>query len=193
MQDIIDLFMEQSIVVKVIIVLVLFVIHSMVAVFLNKLNNVKYGKTSIIAWIPILNLCLLGKFVFNIIGGLILLIVLLFGACISFNIPKLESIHDLLPNEYVLPYQIGCGVIVIILFIIAKVKLQRIIRNGLGKDSMTNYINKDYDNKEPVVTPIEEQPVNENTMISDNFQYNHTSLSDLANHEENKNDNNENS
>lgn len=187
MEDILNYVKDHSIIFIIIGVLLGIFVYSMYSVLLNKLNNAKYGKSTIISWIFPLNIYLLGKLVIHWIIGILLVIGLLFGICITFNISGLESIHDLLPNEYVLPYQIGYGVLILLFFIAAKFKLNRIIREGTSKDSSHTFINKDFDKKEEEIViekPVE--PVEE--MIKDNYQYNHTSLSSLNTHnDDNKN------
>ena len=183
MQDVINYIKNQSIMVIVIVILVLFVIHSIFAVFLNKLNNAKYGKTTPIAWLPGFNIYLLGKLAIHWLIGLLLLGGFFLGICTEYTIPKLESIHNLLPNEYILPYQIAYVVIIVILFIMAKIKLNRIIKLGTGKDSMSSYINKDYDKKEPEIVTNTNQVNEVSETIKDNFKYNNTSLSSLSNHD----------
>jgi len=186
MDSIINYIEDHSVMFIAIGVLLGITIYSVIAVFLNKLYNAKYGKTTIMAWIPIFNIYLLGKLVIHSIIGLLLVIGLLFGICISFNISGLETIHNLLGKEYVLPYQITYGVIILLFFIVAKIKLKRIIREGSSKDTMNAFINKDYEEKEPeiVVTKPVEEP---KEMIEDNYQYNHTSLSSLNTHNDNNN------
>lgn len=182
MENIINFIKNQSMVVIIIICLVLFGIYSMFAVFLNNVNNVKYGKPTILAWIPGFNIFLLGRLAIHWIIGILLAVALFFGVCISFNISGLETIHNLLPSEYVLPYQIAYGVIIVILALVAKAKYNKIVREGSGKDSMTSYINKDYDNRGVVVSGNTEEVKEVEEQIKDNYSYNHTSLSSLNNH-----------
>ena len=149
MQSVIDFILKQSLLIKVIIVLLLIVIYSMFAVILNKLHSAKYGKTTPLVWVPIINIYLLGKLVIHAIFGVILILGLLFGICISFNIKGLESIHNVMPKEYVFPYQIAYLLIILILFIIAKLKHNRIVLNGTAKDEYSAFVSKDFEKKEP--------------------------------------------
>ncbi len=186
MDYIINFFNEQSMIVKIIIVLILVFIYSMFCVLLNKLNAAKNGKATVLAWIPIFNICLLGKLTVHVIIGFLLVLGLLFGIFISVDIPMLEKIHNIIPNEYVLPYQIGYAVIVLLFFLLAKLKLNKIVASGQGKDEMMAYITKDFDEKKPEIvvdtTPVNEIPVHDNL-----------SLNSLNQHVENNNSvNNEN-
>ena len=151
--------------------LILFSIISTFAVFLNRINNIKYGKTTIIAWIPILNIYLLGKLAINVVVGFLLMIALLFGICISFNIKGLESIHNILPKEYVLPYQIVFGVIFIILIIVAQFKLAKMVRNGTGKDRTNSFVKKNFEEKEVSSNDnLKEKEINDsNNFYSPNY------------------------
>lgn len=185
--------------------LITITIYSIKSVLLNKLNNVKCGKTTIFAWILVTDIFLLGKLVVHWTVGIILVLGLLFGVVISFNIPKLEFFYTLLPSTYVLIYQILYIVIILVFFVFAKIRLNQIIREGTSKDAMNEYINKDFTNKEPEVT-VNDKPIVTNTNIntntiehglSDNFQYNNSPLNNTNNvtNEESKtiNDNNQNS
>ena len=187
MEDIINYVKDHSLIFIIIGSLLLITIYSVIAVFINKLSNAKHGKTTKVAWIFPLNIVLLGQLAVHWSIGLLLFIGLLFFVCISFNIPGLEMIHDLLPSNLVLPYQIGYGVILLLIFIIGKIKLNRIVREGTSRDSSNAFINKDFDKKEEKVV-VETNKVDEvEEMIKDNYQYNHTSLSSLNNHnDENK-------
>ncbi len=187
MEKVIDLFNSQTIIVKIIVILTIIFIYTMFSVLLNKLNNAKYGKNSIIAWIPGLNVFLLGKLVIHWIIGILLFLGLIFGILITFKITCLEMIYNLLIPSYVNIYQIVYLFLIIILFILGKLKLNKIIRDGSGKDDSSQYITKDYSEEEKkpeIVTPKEEVV----EQIQDNYQYtnntnntNHTSLSDLNN------------
>jgi hypothetical protein len=189
MENIINFIKDQSLVVIIIICLLLFGLYSMFAVFLNKVSNVKYGKPTILAWIPVLNIFLLGRLAIHWIVGILLVLALLFGVCVSFDISGLESIHNLLPSDYVIPYQIAFAVIIVIMAIIAKAKYNKIVRSGTGKDSMTSYINKDYDNRGVVVSGTTEEIKEVEEAIKDNYNYNHTSLSSLNSHNDDNTNN----
>ena len=146
-------------------VLLIFMVYSFYAVLLNKLNNAKYEKTTIVAWIPILNIYLLGKLVVHEILGILLVLALLFGICVYFNIPYLESIHSLLPKDLVIPYILGYLLIILILVIMAKFILNKILREKRYKVN---------DIKEEPKT-MNSQVNNNQEMISDSFYYTNTS------------------
>lgn len=183
-----DFFNEQPLVVIVIIGLLIILAYSIVSVLINKLNNVINGKTTILAWIPVTNTYLLGKLVVNKVIGILLSVLLLFGIIISFNIPGLENIKNLIPSGVVLPYKVCYGLLIIVLLLIGKSKLDKIIREGNGKDAMSKFIAKNYDDKESITT--EEVKPKEVETIKDEYQYNHTSLSDLSHLNDNSNKNN---
>lgn len=194
MTGIIEYFKSHLMIILVIGGLLLIVLYTMFAVFLNKLSNMKRGKTTPLVWLPVINVYLLGKLVVNSIIGLLLVILLLYGIIISFDIPGLEIVKVLkLPSTYVLPYQIGYFIMILSLVVIGKSKLNQIIREGTGKDEMSTFIAKDYDDKEPVIT-TETVPKKIEEGIQDDYQYNHTSLSDLSklNSNSNNNDNSNN-
>ncbi len=186
MNSIINYIESHSVIFIIIGSLVCFIFYSMIAVFLNNLHNREHGKTTILAWIPIFNIFLLGKLAIHWIVGILMAILFVFGIIITFNISGLETIHNLLPKEYVLPYQIGYGIIILILFIVAKIKLKRIIRSGTGKDELSKFVSKDFDNKDPAIVGNIEQVKEVTETIKDNYSYNHTSLSSLNNSTNNK-------
>ena len=175
MDSIIDYINNHLIIFIIIGVLLVIIVYSVFAVLLNKLSSAKRGKTTILAWIPVLNIYLLGELVVHSIVGFILAFAFLFGICISFDIPNLEVIHNLLPLKYVLPYQVGFSVIILILVIVGKLKLNRIIREGTGKDVHSLFINKDFDEKEPEVVVNNNSAVKNSPTIADNFNYNNAS------------------
>ena len=169
--------------------LLLIVIYSMIAVFINKLNNAINGKTTLFAWVPVTNGYLIGKLVFNKVVGVLLSILFLFGIFISVDIPGLENIKKLIPNEMVIPYITIYVVVIIIFLLIGKSKLEKIIREGTGNDEMSKFIAKDYSEKEPVITEtVKPKEIQEG--IKDEYQYNHTSLSEVSHLNDNSNKNN---
>ena len=193
MTGIIEYFKSHLMIILIIGGLLLIVLYTMFAVFLNKLSNMKRGKTTPLVWLPVINIYLLGKLVINSIIGLLLVILLLYGIIISVDIPGLEVLKSLkLSSTYVLPYQIGYFIMILSLVIIGKSKLNQIIRDGRGKDDMSTFIAKDYDDKEPVIKE-EIAPKKIEEWIQDEYQYTHTSLSDLSklnnNSDNNSNDN----
>ena len=54
--------------------IVIIVIYTIIASFLNKFNKLKYGKGTAMAWIPVFNIYLLGKLTFNKIVGFVLVL-----------------------------------------------------------------------------------------------------------------------
>ncbi len=54
--------------------IILLIIYILISLFLNNFNKLKYGQGTILAYIPILNIYLLGKLTFNKPAGVILLI-----------------------------------------------------------------------------------------------------------------------
>ncbi len=190
MNNIIEFVKTQTTIVKIIIVLVLLVIYVVFAVLLNKLNNAKHGKSSKLAWIPGLNLFLLGKLVIHWLFGILLILGFLFGIIVVTNIKGLEVISNLLPREYTDIYVIGYLALIVVLVIMAKLKLNKIIRDGTGVDNMSSFVSKKFqEEKKPEVVVDKKEEVVE--QIQDNYQYNsnpsnHTSLKDLNNQNNNE-------
>lgn len=191
MDSILNYIKDHLVVTIIIAVLVGFIIYAMFAVLINKLYSSKYGKETKLSWIPILNIYLLGKLVIHSIFGIILVLGMLALILVSFNIPGLDSLKNIIPSQYVLPYQIGYGVIILLFLIIGKMKLNRIIRDGKSKAYGNDFVNKNFEEKEPEVV-VNTKPVNEvSESIRDNFQYNSSPLSNLNNlhNHDNQNDN----
>lgn len=183
MQDIINFVKGQSTVIIIIICVILFAIYSMFAVLLNKLNNVKSGKTTILAWVPGINVILLGKLVVHWSVGIILFFALLFGVAISYPIPYLEKVYTSMPKEYVLVYYAVYLGLIVVLTVIGKLQLDRIIQMGTGKDSMSLFVSKKLIDKEPEpIKTINNVP----EAIKDNFEYN-ISSNDNSNNTNNQN------
>lgn len=184
-----EFFNDHKTIIIVIACLLLFVIYSVISVFINKLSDAVKGKTTILSWIPPFNVYLLGELVVNKIIGVLLSIMLLFGIIVSVDIPWLESIKKIIPSEIVTPYIVFYLLIIIILLLIGKFKLNRIIREGTSNDEMSRFIAKDYNDVEPVKEEtIKPKEIEES--IKDEYQYNHTSLSEVSHLNDNSNKNN---
>ena len=185
-----NFFNDHKTIIMLILGLVIIVAYSMISVFINKLNNAVHGKVTILAWVPPTNVYILGSLVANKIVGILLAILLIYGVIISVDIPGLEVLQTLkLPSVYVIPYFAIYALMIFFLVVLGKAKLNKIIREGTGNDEMSKFIAKDYDNKEPVITETPKpQEIQEG--IKDEFQYNHTSLSDLSHLNDNSNKNN---
>ena len=170
--------------------LLLIVAYSMVSVLINKLNDAIHGKITVLAWVPVTNVYLLGKLVVNKIMGILLAVLLLYGIIIAIDIHGLEVLQALkLPASYVVPYLAIYALMIFLLVVVGKSKLNKIIREGTGNDEMSRFIAKDYDDKEPVVTETP-KPKEIQEGIKDDYQYNHTSLSDLSKLNNNNSDKN---
>ena len=186
-----DFFNDHKIIFLLIGGLLLFVVYSMVSVIINKLNNVIKGKTTVFAWIPFTNVYLIGKLVANKIIGILLVILLLYGVIISVDIPGLEVLQKFkLPSQYVVPYFALYSLMIFLLVVAGKSKFNKIIREGTGKDEMSTFIAKDFDDNEPNIVVNNNTTVRETEEgINDNFQYNSTSLNNLKdlNKKEDKN------
>ena len=189
MLDIMDFFNPHSVIVKIIMGLVIIFAYSMFSVFINKVHNAVHGKTTVFAWIPGTNVLVLGKLAAGWIVGIIMFLGLLFGICITFDIKGLEVVKNIMPKEYVFPYQIGYIVLLVILFIVAQIKLKKIIRSGTGKDEFSKYVSKDFDKSNTVVAVTDDSVIKPQVeeQIKDNYQYNNVKLTDLSNHDNEEN------
>ena len=91
------------------------------AKFLNDFNKFVYGKTTIIVWVPILNVYLLGKLTVNEIFGWVL-VALSVVTSVSGNFSKGGDYHLTIPRQNISIFGIIYYVSVIGLYIYAYVK-----------------------------------------------------------------------
>ena len=122
-------------------------IYVAVAIFLNKLNKLIYGKGTPMAFIPIANVYLLGKLTLNKIGGLALIITyFIMWGCVLIDNTANGLLHAFMTIIVFIYYAI-----VLVLFIYAIIKyfkLKNSIRTKQGNDSLSqDQVTVDVNNK----------------------------------------------
>ena len=131
----------------IVIVLLSFFLYIMYALFLNKLNNVMYGKGTIMAWLPIFNIYLLGKLAFNRLIGLLLIILSIF--CVSGEVTIMDKTYNLsiFPANITKIIAIVYVIFVIALYIYAHFKYKRLKLNMNDLINLNNDDNVDNNNE----------------------------------------------
>ena len=83
----------------IIILVIVIIIYIVIGIFLNKFNKLKYGKGTPMAFIPLVNIYLLGKLTISKPVGLILVFIPLLTGTFTTNINGVENSYTLLPAD----------------------------------------------------------------------------------------------
>ena len=209
MDGIINFIKDHIVVISIIIGLLAIFLYVIYAVFLNKLNKAMHGKTTWMAWVPIINIYLLGKLTVHMVVGIILALGIFLTFGIYWKADGIETYYSILPKNtqdiYTIIY---CG-IVVVFYICAHFKLKRLIIEGRAKSEFDSfreenrYPNIPVNNKSnPIPNNINNIPVNNTKSDEDNFYSGYSSnnsnnnteqpkvsLSSLNNHENNDSQN----
>jgi len=108
------------------IMIVVLLIYIGISIFLNKLNKVIYKKGTIMAFLPIFNVYLLGKLTVNKIVGWLLVIATFITGSFTTSINGKESSFSLLPSSTSAFISAITSVMTIVLFIFAIVKYNKL-------------------------------------------------------------------
>lgn len=107
----------------IIFLILLLIIYIVQAVFLNKFNKLVYGKGTVMAWLPIFNVYLLGKLTFNKLIGWILVICSFLTTKVTTTINGVVTNSSTILPENIIPiFQIIYSIVLIVLFIYAIIK-----------------------------------------------------------------------
>jgi lysylphosphatidylglycerol synthetase-like protein (DUF2156 family) len=123
------------------------ILNIILGIVLNSLNKTMYGKNSIIAWIPLVNLYLLGKLTVNKIIGWLLVI----GFILTFETTfttydgstATESLISILPTGISDKISIILNLTIIVLFIYAIIKLVKLKKNNSVQKQQATAFNQD--------------------------------------------------
>lgn len=119
----------------------------LIGIFLNKLNKLIYGKGTPMAFIPIVNIYLLGKLAVNKIVGWLLIICLILTGDISVTVNNETSTTSILPDDIQVIVSLIYSVATIVLFIYAIIKYFNLKKEKqLNSDS--SELTNNSDNKE---------------------------------------------
>lgn len=110
----------------IVILLVVLGVYIACSIFLNKFNKLVYGKGTPMCWIPIANIYLLGKLTVNKIVGWILVICVFLTAEYTTTINGVETVHNILPEGISSVVSTIYGIAVLVLFIYAIVKYNKL-------------------------------------------------------------------
>lgn len=122
MENSLETIIASSIAYVLIFFAVLIVIYILFGIFLNKLNKLVYGKGTPMAFIPFVNIYLLGKLAVNKLVGYILVILVILNSEFSITINNETSSAAILPEDIRNVVSIIYSVLVLGLFIYAIVK-----------------------------------------------------------------------
>lgn len=122
MENSLETIIASSIAYVLIFFAVLIVIYILFGIFLNKLNKLVYGKGTPMAFIPFVNIYLLGKLAVNKLVGYILVILVILNSEFSITINNKTSSAAILPEDIRNVVSIIYSVLVLGLFIYAIVK-----------------------------------------------------------------------
>lgn len=142
MENVIDYYLIMAISPWIIILfaVIVFILYMVGAFILNKTNKIIYGKNTILAWIPFINLYLLGKLTFGKIFGMIYFILYIF-----ISIPLL---NEIIPDFYIKSIFSSFSVLTFVLWIIVIAKLFK-LNKSVKKD--VSLIDKtDVNNQNPM-------------------------------------------
>lgn len=117
--------------------LIIIVVYLIESILLNKLNKIMYGKGTLMAWLPIFNIYLLGKLTINKTFGWILVACVFLTSEYTTTINGVEKSYSILPGNISSVVSSIYLITVFVLFIYAIVKynkLKKQIKNQvLGK------------------------------------------------------------
>lgn len=102
--------------------LLIIVIYIAQALFLSNFNNLVYGKKTALGWLPIANVYLLGKLLFNKKVGWALVGGILLNSTVTININGVETVYRLLPKDLSSIFSLVYSFVIFALFIYAIVK-----------------------------------------------------------------------
>ena len=109
----------------VVVLAVVVALYIVMGLYLNKLNEIEYGKKTCFAWIPILNFYLLGKLAVNkFVGWILVLSVILTGSSET-TINGVTTTSTILPEPFNTIFSAIYSVAVIVCLIVVIVKYNR--------------------------------------------------------------------
>lgn len=129
-------FIEYSATWTIVILIFIFIIYVVQAIFLSKFNKLKNGYGTAMGWVPIANIYLLGKLTFNKIVGLLLVVLIFSTSTLTITINGVENKYKLFPDDINAVVSKLLMLLILELFIYAIIKYIRIkkeIRNSETK------------------------------------------------------------
>ena len=117
-----DNILEMAFMLLVITAIVLIIIYIILGIYLNKLNYILYGKKTPMAWIPIVNIYLLGKLTFNKIVGWILIGCMFLQSETTVTINGVSKTSSFLPENIKEPFSKVFSIVCVLLIIYSIIK-----------------------------------------------------------------------
>ena len=144
--------------------LILLLLGSLIAIyivcskFLSNFNKLKYGKGTILAWLPFTSIYLMGKLAFNELAGWGLLVICILSASYTITVNGVETVQTIAPAAIQGPLSkiyplLNLGVFVYCIF-----KYNKLKKSGVPPMPKT-FVEK---NLQPVQPQPVEQPVQQN-------------------------------
>lgn len=115
-------FIEYSSKSAIFILILIFIIYAMQAIFLSKFNKLVNGRGTAMGWLPIANIYLLGKLTFNKIVGWILVALIFSTGTLTITINGIENKYKLFPDDVNAVVSTLLVILILGLFIYAIIK-----------------------------------------------------------------------
>ncbi len=134
------------------------IIYILIAIFLNKLNKLIYGKGTAMAWIPIANVYLLGKLTVNKLVGWLLIICFFSTGTVTTTVNGVETTNSILPEKirWLVSSALSIGIFVLFIYAIVKyIRLKKEKRRG----EFVNISKNDYYDQQEVTQQVNFQSV----------------------------------
>ncbi|MCI9435260.1 MAG: hypothetical protein HFI86_08355 [Bacilli bacterium] len=128
-----NMFIEYSSTWAIVILILIFIIYVVQAIFLSKFNKLKKGYGTAMGWVPIANIYLLGKLTFNKIVGWILIGLIFSTATLTITINGVENKYKLFPDDINIIVSRLLALLILGLFIYAIIKYIRIKNDRIFK------------------------------------------------------------
>lgn len=128
-----NMFIEYSSTWAIVILILIFIIYVVQAIFLSKFNKLKKGYGTAMGWVPIANIYLLGKLTFSKIVGWILIGLIFSTATLTITINGVENKYKLFPDDINIIVSRLLALLILGLFIYAIIKYIRIKNDRIFK------------------------------------------------------------
>lgn len=109
----------------IVVLAVVIALYVVMGIYLNRLNEIEYGKKTCFAWIPILNFYLLGKLAVNKLVGWILVLSVILTGSVETTINDVTTTSTILPEPFNTIFSIIYSVALIVCLIVVIVKYNR--------------------------------------------------------------------
>lgn len=141
--------MDKEVYIIIGVVIVLLLVYIGISIFLNKLNKAIYKKGTIMAFLPIFNVYLLGKLTVNKIVGCLLVIATFITGSFTSSFNGNENSYTLLPNSVSVIISSITSVMVIVLFVFAIIKYSKLKDKKIKEKIVENETDNDIKGEKP--------------------------------------------